>query len=62
MKYFWRVYRSDGGIDDIDVDDVQVVDQGTLTFYNVGVPEVIMAPGTWLRVVRVVEVEKRDES
>lgn len=57
MKYFWRVYRSDGGIDEIiGAYKVEVTSSGVLIF-TATYPEVIIAPGTWLRVLRVVEVE-----
>jgi hypothetical protein len=56
MGYFWRVYRSDlcVSVDEIDADEVAVV-EGSLIFYKDNKKVVIMAPGTWLRVLRVEE-------
>jgi len=52
VNYFWRVYRLDGRIDEIDAHTVEISVSGAAIFKSQH-PEVIMAPQTWVRILRV---------
>lgn len=60
LDHFWKVFKTNGMIDEVDAEDVMTVTDGSLHFFTDGNIDVIYAAGIWREVRRVIIHEVED--